>query len=151
MTESDVKTSTSIEARVGSNFEVEWDHLQNLIRTPNPLHDLVTDIIDDLSPDERERIRNSIGYKNVFCKLYMDSRAEWINTAQKFKGRELTMDEVIALANKHRIYYAVTHPRGMNIHPHNPQEEHSTCEFLRTLFTALGDERCREIGYCLFV
>lgn len=140
---------TSLESKADdSNFEVDWDNLHVLLRTSNPLHDLVTDAIDNLSEQERERIRRSIGYKNVFCEQYIKSRQEWLETAKSYKGRELNPDEVIAIANKHRIYYAITHPRGMNMHPHNTEEESCTYNFLETIFSILGTDKLRAIGYC---
>jgi len=145
----DVVKTTSLESKAeDSNFEVDWDNLHVLLKTPNPLHDLVTDVIDSLSEEERDKVRSCIGYKNVFCNMYKQSRQEWIETARKNKGSDLTLDEFIALANKHRIYYAVTHPRGMNMHPHNSDEESCTYDFLERLFEILGTEKCRALGYC---
>ena len=129
------------------NYEVEWDSLSGLLRTGDAYQDKITFLIDQLSMNERELIRSAIAYKSSFCPDYCRSRKEWLETAQKLKGNKLTPDEVIPLANKHRIYFAVTHPRGMNISTHNIPEEEAVYNFLCRVMLTLGAEQCRILGY----
>ena len=130
------------------NYELSWNSLSELLKIDHPFHDLVTDIIDRFSEYDKECLRASLGYHDAFTKEYKLSRNQWIKTAMTLKGRELNPDEMIMVANKHRIYFAVTHPRKMNIHAHNVYEERVVTDFLEQIKEDLGEARCRELGYC---
>ena len=97
------------------NYEVNWESISDLLRLGDPLQDQLTSLIDQLSMNERESIRSAMAYRSAFSEDYKRSRTEWFNTAKMLRGRDLTPDEVIPLANKHRIYFAITHPRGVKM------------------------------------
>lgn len=129
------------------NYEVNWESISDLLRLGDPLQDQLTLLIDQLSMNERELIRNAMAYKSAFSEDYKSSRTEWLSTAKMLRGRDLTPDEVIPLANKHRIYFAITHPRGMNLSIHNQLEEDAVCNLLWKVTKVLGPEKCRVLGY----
>jgi len=129
------------------NYEVEWDTLSNLFKTGDPLQDKITKIIDKRSMDDRELIRSAIGYKNCFCPDYKKSRGSWLDTAERIKGDKLTPDEVLPIANRHRIYFALTHPRGMNISAHTSNQEKIVYELICEVINNIGPENCKILGY----
>lgn len=129
------------------DYELSWDSLSELLKLDHPLHDLVTDVIDNYSDFDRKCIRLCLAYKNSFAPVYNLSRNQWITTAMKLQGRKLEPDEMTMVADKHRIYFAVTHPRQMNVHIHNAYEENVVADFLVQVREQLGLERCRELGY----
>jgi DNA-binding LytR/AlgR family response regulator len=130
------------------DYELRWDDLSELLKTEHPLHDLVTDVIDEFSAYDKDRLRACIGYFDAFAPEYKMSRTQWLNTAKKLRGGELTPDDTIMVVNKHRIYFAVTHPRKMNIHTHNVYEENVVADFLLKVKESLGIDRCRVLGFC---
>jgi hypothetical protein len=130
------------------NYELGLNTLSELLKIEDPLQDRITTLIGNLSPNEFNSIQKSISYKDCWCEDYKCSRGEWFETAKKLKGGKLTPDEALYLADKHRIHYAVTHPRGMHVMVHDSFGEEAITKLLWKVVRTLGPEKCRALGYC---
>lgn len=123
-----------------------------LIKLDRPYEDLITRLIDNLSPSEFRTLACYIGPK-VTSKDYKRSREEWMKKFKESQG-EPDPDRWMILADRHRVHFCMTHPYQICFrvdHPFVLANSDKVREvydfFMFKVLTTLGRERSLALGY----